>query len=142
LSYINLYMNKILRRQENLHIMFWLVKDTCWCLTFRVPALIMIIPTLVLAIYITWKTRNIYAELMHNLAICCWIAANSVWMIGEFYYDDGLRPYALVFFFTGLISISIYYGRIVLTYGKRKIFPMRRNQLEEVPILESKGENI
>jgi hypothetical protein len=104
----------------------------------------MIIPTLLLAIYITWKTKDIYAELMHNLSICCWIAANSVWMIGEFYYDDGLRPYALVFFFTGLISISIYYGRVVLAYGNRKLFRVRYQRLDvdKEAILDSKSENI
>ena len=82
----------------------------------------MIIPTLTFAFYITWKTREIYSEIMHNLAICCWISANSIWMIGEFFYDDELRDPALFFFATGLIIISIYYGRLLINYfsGKDK----------------------
>ena len=79
----------------------------------------MIVPTLSLAIYITWKTRKIYSEMMHNLAICCWIFANSIWMIGEFFYDDGLRNYALVFFITGLGILVIYYGMIIVNPSRR-----------------------
>jgi hypothetical protein len=76
----------------------------------------MIVPTVVLAIYITWEKKNIPVALAHNLAVCFWITANSIWMIGEFYYDDGLRNYSLVFFVTGLITLSIFY--IGLMMGK------------------------
>jgi len=34
-------------------------------------------------------------------------------MIGEFFYDDGLRNYALAFFITGLGIIAIYYAMIM-----------------------------
>lgn len=69
----------------------------------------MIVPTISVAIYITYKNRLISAELWHNLAIVFWITANSVWMIGEFYYDDTTRPYALIFFILGLISVGYHY---------------------------------
>jgi len=69
----------------------------------------MIAPTLGLAIYITWKNRNDRSELIHNMAVCFWICANSVWMYGEFYENDGTRPTAVVFFFAGLLSMAYYY---------------------------------
>jgi hypothetical protein len=47
--------------------------------------------------------------LLHNLAVCFWITANSVWMTGEFYYDDGTRPYAIIFFIAGLLCVAYYY---------------------------------
>ncbi len=98
-----------LRRTENLHIIFWLIKDTCWCLLFKPLAMAMIIPTILIALWIVIKTRKIPSELAHNLAVLCWITANSIWMYGEFYSNDGTRQYALVFFFAGLSSLAVYY---------------------------------
>ena len=34
---------------------------------------------------------------------------NSVWMIGEFYFDDTTRPYALFFFVLGLLTLASHY---------------------------------
>jgi hypothetical protein len=59
----------------------------------------MIAPTLLFAIYITYLNRSDKAELAHNLAVCFWISANSVWMIGEFYMKmlhDLLPLYSLL----------------------------------------------
>ncbi len=69
----------------------------------------MIFPTLSLALYITYRFRTVPSEFYHNLAVCCWILANTVWMIGEFFFDDTLRPYAIVFFLAGLTALAIYY---------------------------------
>ncbi len=71
--------------------------------------MIMIVPTLLLAFYITYRFRKIASEFYHNIAVCSWIMANTVWMIGEFFFDDTLRPYAIVFFLLGLIVLAIYY---------------------------------
>jgi hypothetical protein len=101
------------RRVENLHILFWLLKDACWALSLSWPAIIMIIPTLGAAIVITVQTRKIISELMHNLAILCWIIANCTWMIGEFFgWDEGefgLRKMALLPFSAGLAILAVYY---------------------------------
>jgi hypothetical protein len=102
-------MNSSIRKLENLHIAFWLVKDTFWVLDFRILGVIMIFPTLFLAFYITYKFRKQVSELYHNLAVCFWILANTTWMIGEFYFDDTFRPYSTLFFITGLIIIAYYY---------------------------------
>jgi hypothetical protein len=56
------------------------------------------------------KIENLHiAELLHNLAVCSWIIANSVWMTGEFYAEDSYRPYATVFFGIGLLLMAYYY---------------------------------
>ena len=103
-------MKRSMREYENLHIVMWLLKDTCWVLDFKIPGLIMIFPTILVAIHITWLYRNNRSELFHNLAVVTWICANSVWMIGEFFFNDTLRPIATVFFVLGLLLVSTYYS--------------------------------
>lgn len=113
------------RRIENLHILLWLVKDACWAINLKIPALIMIIPTLWVAILITYQTRKITSEFLHNLAIDFWITANCTWMIGEFTGWDanlvgryGLREFSLIPFGIGLFILGYYY----LIYIRRKDF--------------------
>lgn len=103
-------MFKNIREYENLHIALWLVKDTCWVATYRTAGMIMIIPTIVVAIHIAWRSRKQVSDLFHNIAVCMWISANGIWMTGEFFFEDGLRPYALVFFASGLITVGCYYA--------------------------------
>ena len=74
----------------------------------------MIVPTIGLAFYITYLNRSERSELVHNLAVCFWILANSVWMIGEFYLEDSLRPYAIGLFTLGLAMMVRYYGKEIL----------------------------
>lgn len=101
------------RRVENLHILLWLLKDICWALNFHVMGMIMIVPTLAVAITITWQTRRLTAELLHNLAVVLWITANCLWMTGEFYgWDEGTwgaRHLALFPFGAGLCVLAYYY---------------------------------
>ncbi len=97
------------RPLENLHILLWLLKDICWVMMAEVPGLLMIIPTLFLAMRITWLSRNNRADLYHNLAIVFWIMANSTWMVGEFFFNDGWRAPAKIFFVAGLLVVSWYY---------------------------------
>lgn len=108
----------MLKRLENLHILFWLVKDLCWCLVFRGLGIAMVIPTFSIAVYIAVKsfTKSI-SDFVHNMAVLCWITANSIWMITEFYkmednfFDTGLKgKYVATFFFaTGIIIPLFYY---------------------------------
>lgn len=98
------------RKLENLHILFWLVKDICWCLILKPLGIAMIFPTLIIAIYIAWRTRHIMAELTHNIAITLWISANSMWMIAEFLeVDEQVKPYCLIPFCLGLVVLFYYY---------------------------------
>jgi hypothetical protein len=98
-----------IRKFENVHIFLWLLKDIFWVTISKTGGMIMIFPTLFLAIWITWKNRNRLSELAHNLAICAWICANSVWMTGEFFFDDTLRPISVVFFAIGIGVIGTFY---------------------------------
>lgn len=111
------------RKTENMHILLWLLKDLCWATNMKIPGLIMIVPTLTVAIVITWQTRHMKSELFHNLAIDFWITANCSWMIGEFFQLDeniwhgyGLRQFALIPFLLGLGSLAYYY----LFYSRKK----------------------
>lgn len=76
------------RKLENMHIAFWLMKDISWCMIWKTLGIIMIVPTLSVAIYIAYRTRTIKSELAHNLAIVFWISANAYWMISEFFGFD------------------------------------------------------
>jgi hypothetical protein len=97
------------RKFENLHIACWLIKDTCWVMDIRVLGIIMIFPTLFLAFYITYKCRTQLAEFYHNLAVCFWIMGNTIWMVGEFFFDDAFRPYSIGFFLVGILLIVYFY---------------------------------
>jgi len=105
------------RRMENMHILFWLVKDISWCMIWKVLGICMIFPTLIIAIVISYRTRDIRSELAHNLAVTFWIVANSYWMISEFFHFDDVhiwrgfeaRHLALIPFFAGLAILLNYY---------------------------------
>lgn len=98
------------RKIENLHIVFWLVKDLCWVMLWKPLGLMMIIPTMGAALLITWQTRKVKSELIHNLAVVFWISANAFWMLTEFYSkDDSLRYYTVIPFSMGIIVIAYYY---------------------------------
>lgn len=111
-----------IRNLENTHILLWLIKDTCWVLEFKPLGVFMILPTVAMAVYLTIVARSDRKELLHNLAVCCWILANSVWMIGEFYLKDSTRPYAAAFFILGLLFVAIYYiGQMILKKNHQKV---------------------
>ncbi len=98
------------RKTENLHIVFWLLKDLSWAMLWRPLGLVMIVPTIGAALMITWQTRHIKSELLHNLAVNFWIVANAYWMLTEFYsHNDSLRFFTIIPFSIGLVIIGYYY---------------------------------
>ena len=105
------------RKMENLHILFWLVKDISWCMIWRPLGLLMVLPTLGIALVIAWRTRANTSERAHNLAIVFWITANSYWMSSEFFGFDAVqvlphvtgKELALVPFLVGLGILAYYY---------------------------------
>lgn len=105
------------RQMENMHILFWLVKDISWCLVWRPLGLAMIVPTLLAALVIAWRTREVRSELAHNLAVIFWIAANSYWMISEFFHFDETKVWhnitgkdlAVIPFAIGIGILAYYY---------------------------------
>lgn len=100
---------KTIREYENAHIVLWLIKDTSWCLGLHWLGISMIFPTLAVAVDIARRSRHDNAEFSHNLAVCCWISANIVWMVGEFFFNDKFRPGAMVFFALGLAALALHY---------------------------------
>lgn len=109
-----------LRKIENLHILFWLFKDMSWCMLWKELGIIMILPTILVSIYLIYKTRTQSSEFFHNLAITFWIIANSIWMISEFYGFDNKplffnfngKNFAFIAFMIGVSILLIYYLRI------------------------------
>jgi hypothetical protein len=105
------------RKMENLHIVFWLFKDISWCMFWRPLGIAMIFPTLLIAIIIAWRTRQMVSELAHNLAIVVWITANSYWMISEFFQFDtkiiwgdiSYKYLAIIPFLSGILILAWYY---------------------------------
>ncbi|GAB3636252.1 hypothetical protein GCM10027422_18420 [Hymenobacter arcticus] len=105
------------RKMENRHILFWLVKDISWCMVWKTLGILMIGPTLGIALVIAWRTRSLKSELAHNLAIVFWISANSYWMLSEFFGFDTVRigtitdgkHLAIIPFGIGLAILLYYY---------------------------------
>src|SRR3954468_4911624 len=99
-----------IRRYENMHIAFWLVKDTCWMMQYKLLGVCMIVPTVLVAVHIAWTSRR-HPDFILNLAILFWITANSYWMVVEFFFHDAHKHLALVPFCAGLLCVAIYYVR-------------------------------
>lgn len=104
------------RRIENLHILFWLLKDISWCMVWRELGLAMILPTLIIAIAITIRTRRYMSEFCHNLAVVFWIVANSYWMISEFFVFDSYPLYFYNYSFKDLSFIPFSIGILILAF--------------------------
>jgi hypothetical protein len=114
---------------ENAHIFLWLIKDFCWSMEFKPGGIFMIFPTVSVAFYLLWRTRHDRQEGIHNLAVCFWILANSVWMLGEFFEHD-MRPYAATLFGSGILILLVYY---IIFFTKDR----KKQEQEEVVLTES-----
>ncbi|MEI7978161.1 MAG: hypothetical protein WCI53_04895 [Bacteroidota bacterium] len=96
-----------LRKTENLHVVFWLFKDMCWMLEYKLAGAIMILPTLAMAFYVLYLSKNNYNLVIVNLAIIFWICANSAWMISDF-YNNIPKSISLIFFIGGILTMLVY----------------------------------
>ncbi len=95
-------------RFDNIHILLWLIKDTCWMLEWRLLGTVMIVPTLGVAIYMT--VRSAAEDVVWiNLAVSFWITANAYWMLCEFFDREAYKDYAGLPFGLGLVSVGIFY---------------------------------
>lgn len=77
---------------------------------FKVLGTLMAAPTLGMALYICWKTRQHPSHFIPNLAVTFWLSANITWMLGEF-YDVAFTIPALFLFASGLVAIALYFIR-------------------------------
>lgn len=106
---------KNLKQIENLHILFWLLKDNSWCHEWKTLGVVMIVPTLLVQAWIVFVYRKQTHEIYHSVGVLFWIMANAVWMCGEFFvggFDDHLRWVPSIFFGLGLATIIFYYVAI------------------------------
>jgi hypothetical protein len=139
------YIPARFRKIENLHILFWLIKDVCWAMNFKELGMFMIVPTMTVAIIILFQTRHILSEFIHNLAVVLWIVANCTWMIGEFWGIDenligniGLRQLAIVPFGLGLVVLLYYY---IFLAHKKEFQEKMLEKTEEMVKKEMQNQN-
>ena len=78
----------------------------------------MAVPTVLLSYWLTYKSRSSRTDFFHNLAVSFWITGNSMWMAGEFYFDDTKRHLVIPVFLAGLGVIAYYYIGEMLTKKK------------------------
>jgi hypothetical protein len=115
----------MVKKFENAHILLWLLKDMAWCMGWKTLGTLMIFPTFGVALFIIYFQRQHTSHLIHNIAVTCWISANSLWMLSEFWGLDEERVSneipskapALVFF---LLGTGILLGYYVYRYWKRR----------------------
>ena len=117
------------RKMENLHIVFWLFKDISWCMIWKPLGIAMIFPTLIIAIVISFRTRQFMSEVCHNVAIVFWISANAYWMVSEFFAFD-TNPLFGEYTFKHLAIIPFVLGILMLAYYYIIWRPVHRNVVE------------
>ena len=105
------------RLLENLHIPLWLIKDLCWAMVYKPLGVAMILPTLSLAVFLCWRSREHKMEFLPNLSVTCWILANSVWMLDEF-YEWEIRQVSVIGFLAGLFIMLIWLVRFYPEFKK------------------------
>ncbi len=116
---ISLERFKNTRVTENIHIHFWLNKDTCRVMEIKLLGVLMIIPTILIALFIAYRTFR-SPEFFVNLAVLFWIMANSFWMSAEFYnfleykYITGF-PFTL-----GFLCFFVYLYQLIRTDTNNK----------------------
>lgn len=98
-----------IRVHENLHIVLWLLKDLAWLMEYRLTGLMMVPPTVAMALFIAWQCRSERREFVHAIAVIFWIFANSTWMIGDFFFDERGHGIAEALFLGGLALLAVYY---------------------------------
>ena len=102
--------------------------------------MLMIVPTMFVAFLITYQTRKITSELIHNLAVVLWLLANCSWMTGEFFNLEknlvgqyGLRQLSLIPFSIGVILLGYYYLFLIHKKGfQEKIVKQTEQAIGEV----------
>ena len=95
---------------DNVHVLLWLIKDTCWMLEWRVLGTAMIAPTIAVALFLALRSR-FERVFWINLAICFWISANSYWMLCEFFGHEDFKNWAGLPFALGFAAVARYYLR-------------------------------
>jgi hypothetical protein len=113
---MNKEREELLKRLDNTHILLWLLKDLCWVSNWNTAGAIMVIPTIGMALFILFKSPKFHSSFFYNMAVTCWILANSAWMLGEMYFMDTAshhiyllsKKFAYIAFFLGIGCIAYF----------------------------------
>lgn len=73
---------------ENIHIFFWVGKDTAWNWWLQPMWLVFFVPTLLIGldfVYLTLRSKHMMIDHAHYSAQFLWVFANAVWAGGEFW---------------------------------------------------------
>lgn len=103
---------------ENIHILFWLIKDLSWVMIWKPLGISMIIPTVGFAIWFCIKTIN-DIEFYVYLATLFWILANALWMLLEFFQKEEYKYLSAILFICGLLSVLFYMYKELTFADKR-----------------------
>lgn len=74
---------------ENIHIFFWLAKDTAWNWWIPSMLIVFLVPTLFLAMDFVWVTLWCKRDLIDHAHYCSqffWVCAAVIWALGEFFF--------------------------------------------------------
>jgi hypothetical protein len=96
------------RQLDIIHVPLWILKDTFWMMEYKTLGLLMIIPTLSVAIILCFKSYKYIQRFLLNLTVLCWISANALWMVSDF-YEWPTQWISLILFGTGLITTAYFF---------------------------------
>jgi len=114
LNFYDLWAMTKIRHFENLHILLWLLKDSAWLMEWKTIGILMVLPTVGVAINIAyWARIHRDPEFWLHMAVVGWISANSYWMVCEFMNHVELKYYAIAPFVFGFICAGKYYFDVV-----------------------------
>ncbi len=96
---------------ESIHFPMWILKDLAWMLGFGVMSLSLAIPTIIISVLlIKWSAK--FFEKMENIAILCWLTANTLWMSHE-QFDVQTKELAVIMFSFGIIISFSYLPALI-----------------------------
>ena len=93
---------KHFRQYENLHMLFWIIKDLSWSSEHLQAWGICLIPTILISadlIYLSatsTSSPDYTADLVHFIVTFIWVIGNSVWAFGDFFIDKYSDPQGLL----------------------------------------------
>lgn len=97
-----------LKQLDNFHIVLWLMKDIFWVREEQFWGVLMIMPTVSVAMILTIQSIHQKQGFYSNFAILCWMLADSIWMVDEFFILE-IQWITLGLFILGILSMVYYY---------------------------------
>lgn len=82
------------RQYENLHMLFWIIKDLSWGAMNLTVWSLCLVPTILIAgdlVYISatsYNSPDYTVDLVHFVVVFVWVIGNSVWAFGDFFVEE------------------------------------------------------